>query len=229
MSDFEVSAEKRTDTGKGAMRRLRSTGRVPGVMYGADEAPANITLNANELRKQLENEAFFSHIITVNLAGEAVQAVVKDLQRHPASYQVTHVDFLRVKATDEITMRVPLHFVNEDKAPGKRAGGQFSHLMNDVEITCLPANLPEYLDVDVAALDLGDSIHLSEITLPEGVSFAFDVTDPDHDHTVATVQMPQDLDMGEEEEGEELVSAAEVPTTAETEEEDEDGEDAKQD
>ena len=217
MNEFEVSAERRTETGKGAMRRLRRTGSVPGVLYGAGLEAENLTLPGNVLRKQLENEAFFSHILTISVGSEKVQAVVKALQRHPATFDVTHVDFQRVQATEELTMRVPLHFVNEKAAPGAKAGGVFSHLINDVEISCLPANLPEYIEVDVGTLDVGDSVHLSELTLPEGVSLTADVSDPDHDHTVATVQMPMELDTGEDlEEDEEL--SAEVPTTAEDEE-----------
>lgn len=214
MSDFEVNAETRSETGKSAMRRLRATGRVPGVVYGAGADPQNITVKGNELRKQLENEAFFSHILTVSIGGEKVQAVVKDMQRHPASMDVTHVDFLRVKATDELTMRVPLHFVNEEKAPGVKAGGVFSHMMNDVEINCLPANLPEYIEVDVGAMALGDNVHLSNLVLPEGVSLTLDVSDADHDHTVATLHMPAALDTGEEEEAGEALSP-DVPTTSE--------------
>ena len=219
MSEYEVSAEVRNETGKGAMRRLRATGWVPGVIYGAGKEPANIALKSNELRKQLENEAFFSHILTVTVGNEKQQAVLKDLQRNPANLQVSHVDFLRVSATDAITMRVPLHFANENVAPGRKAGGVFSHLMNDVEISCLPGDLPEYIEVDVAAMALGDALHLSQLVLPQGVTLTTDVSDPDHDHTLVTLAMPHDLDMGEEEgeEGAEETSA-EVPTVSEDEE-----------
>ena len=222
MSDFDVNAQARTETGKGPMRRLRATGMVPGVMYGAGRDPQNIVLKGNELRKQLENEAFFSHILTINVGSEKVQAVIKDMQRHPASSEVMHVDFLRVKATEALTMRVPLHFAGEDDAPGVTFGGVFSHLLNDVEISCLPANLPEYIEVDVAAMELGDSLHMSNLVMPEGVSLTVDVSDPDHDHTVVTLQKPMELDMGEDEDGE--VAAGEVPTTSEDGDGDADGE-----
>jgi len=223
MSEYEVSAEARIETGKGAMRRLRRTGRVPGVIYGAGKEPANISLKDNELRKQLENEAFFSHVLTVSVGPEKQQAVLKDLQRSPMTLAVTHVDFLRVSATDAITMRVPLHFTNEDSAPGRKAGGVFSHLMNDVEISCLPGDLPEYIAVDVVALEVGDALHLSELVLPQGVSLTIDVTDPNNDHTLVTLAMPHELDLGEDEEeeaGEE--PSAEVPRVAEDEASDDD-------
>jgi len=177
MNEYEVNAQVRDETGKGAMRRMRAQGHVPGVIYGAGKDPQRITVPGNELRRQLENEAFFSHILTVSVGGEKVQAVLKDLQRHPASYDVTHVDFLRVKATERLTMRVPLHFVNEDTAPGAKAGGVFNHLMNDVEISCLPADLPEYIDVDMGAMELGGSMLLSELQLPDGVSLTVDTSE----------------------------------------------------
>ena len=220
MNEFEVSADVRKEMGKGAMRRLRGQGRVPGIIYGAGKDPQNICMKGNELRKQLENEAFFSHILTVDVGGEKVQAVLKDLQRHPASFDVMHVDFLRVSATEALTMRVPLHFANEETAPGARVGGVFSHLFNDVEISCLPKDLPEYIEVDVGHMDVGDSLHLSELRLPEGVSLTVDVSDGDHDHTVVTLAMPHALDTGEEAEGEEEEElSAEVPTVSESEEE----------
>ena len=218
MSEYEVIAEARTETGKGAMRRLRAAGPVPGVIYGAGKDPANISVKGSDLRKQLENEAFFSHILTVAVGAKKEQAVLKALQRSPANLDVVHVDFLRVSARDAITMRVPLHFANEDSAPGRKAGGAFSHLMNDVEISCLPADLPEYIDVDVAAMDVGDSLHLSQLALPDGVSLTVDVSDPDHDHTVVTLTVPHALDLGEEAEAGEEEGSREVPTVAEDKE-----------
>jgi large subunit ribosomal protein L25 len=217
MSEYEVIAEARIENGKGAMRRLRAGGRVPGVIYGAGKEPANISVKGNDLRKQLENEAFFSHILTVSVGGKKEQAVLKALQRNPASLDVVHVDFLRVSAKDAITMRVPLHFANEDAAPGRRAGGVFSHLMNDLEISCLPGDLPEYIEVDVAAMEVGDSLHLSQLALPEGVALTVDVSNADHDHTVVTLAMPHALDVGEEAPAgeEEEERSAEVPTVAE--------------
>ena len=127
MNEFEVRAEAREERGKGAIRRLRRTGKVPGVIYGGDDPVQTISMRDNELRKQTSNEAFFSHILTVSLDGQKTQAVVKAKQRHPATYEITHVDFLRINAMETLTMRVPLHFINEEEAPGRKAGGVFSH------------------------------------------------------------------------------------------------------
>ena len=203
MSDFEVSAQTRTETGKGPVRRLRSRGLVPGIIYGAGRDPENISVQGNSLRKQLESEAFFSHILTVRVGGASTQAVLKDMQRDPGSYEVTHVDFLRVKATEQITMRVPLHFVNEETCPGARAGGLVNSLMTELEISCLPRDLPEFIDVDLASLEIGDSVHMSELVLPEGVTLASAIEDADHDQTVVAIQQADDLEVEPEEEGEE--------------------------
>lgn len=202
MNEYEVNARKREQTGKGAMRRMRRTGFIPGVLYGAGKDPENLLIEVRELRKQLENEAFFSHILNVKVDGQGTQAVLKALQRDPASYQVTHADFLRVKATEQITMRVPLHFMNEETCPGRKEGGVVNHLIVDLEINCLPKDLPEYIEVDIGALELGGSVHMSELVLPEGVSMATSIEAADHDHTVVAVQMPQALEV-EEAEGEE--------------------------
>lgn len=212
MNEFEVRAQSRNELGKGAMRRLRRTGGVPGVIYGGDDPVQAITLRDNELRKQTANEAFFSHILTVSLDGTKTQAVVKAMQRNPATYEITHVDFLRINAAEELTMRVPLHFLNEESAPGRKAGGVFSHLLNDLEITCLPRNLPEYIAVDLGALDIGDSVHLSNLVMPANVVMAHEILDADHDHTVATLQMPLVPTVDEEEE--EAAAAAEAADEA---------------
>jgi large subunit ribosomal protein L25 len=168
---FEVQAEARTDEGKGASRRLRHAGMVPAVVYGADKAPASIALNHNQFIRHLAEEAFYAHVLTLDVDGKKEQVLLKDLQRHPANdNKIIHADFLRVDANHEVHMTVQLHFVNEDAAPGVKAGGAVSHLFTEVEITCLPADLPEYIEVDLGALEMDGSIHLSELTLPKGVS-----------------------------------------------------------
>ncbi|MDH5357555.1 MAG: 50S ribosomal protein L25/general stress protein Ctc [Gammaproteobacteria bacterium] len=168
---FEVHAELRTDEGKGASRRLRHAGKIPAIMYGADKAPVSLTLDHNQFIRHLAEEAFYAHILTLVVDGKKNQVVLKDLQRHPAKdRKIMHADFLRVDAKHAMTMTVPLHFIGEDIAPGVKAGGAVSHLMTDVEISCLPKDLPEYIEVDLSALELDTSIHLSEITLPKGVS-----------------------------------------------------------
>ena len=168
---FEVQAELRTDGGKGASRRLRHAGNVPAIIYGGSDAPMSVAINHNRFLRHLEEEAFYAHILTLDVDGKKQQVVLKDLQRHPANdNKIMHADFLRIDADHAMTMTVQLHFLGEDVAHGVKGGGLVSHLMTDVEISCLPKDLPEYIEVDVSALDLDQSIHLSEITLPEGVT-----------------------------------------------------------
>jgi len=168
---FEVQAELRTDLGKGASRRLRHASKVPAIVYGSEEAPISVTLDHNQFLRHLAEDAFYSHILTLNVDGKKQQVVLKDLQRHPASdVKIMHADFLRVSANHALTMNVPLHFNGEEVAPGVKAGGLISHLMSEVEISCLPKNLPESIDVDVSKLAMDSTIHLSELVLPAGVT-----------------------------------------------------------
>ena len=208
MADFELSAEPRETDGKGAARRLRREGKIPAVLFGAGKDSTPIALDANTVRKQLENEAFFSHILDVKVNGTSTQAVLKDLQRDPATDRIIHMDLLRVSSTQQITMNVPLHFLNEDTCPGKKAGGVVSHLLVDVEISCLPKDLPEYLTVDMAAMEIGDSLHLSDIVMPEGVTLIALAHDPSHDQSVVSIQHSQKFEDEEElaAEGEELLA-----------------------
>ncbi|WP_177420167.1 50S ribosomal protein L25/general stress protein Ctc [endosymbiont of Lamellibrachia barhami] len=166
---FEINAQSRTDAGKGASRRLRHQGAVPGIIYGADKEPSMITMAHNELAHALENEAFYSHILDLKLDGKSEQVVIKDLQRHPAKPFIMHVDFQRVNMNEKLRMHAPLHFINEDSSPGAKMGGNFSHSLTDVEITCLPKDLPEFIEVDMADMEIGDSVHLSGLQLPDGV------------------------------------------------------------
>jgi large subunit ribosomal protein L25 len=168
---FEVQAELRTDEGKGASRRLRHAGKVPAIMYGGSDAPVSLTLDHNKFLRHLQEEAFYAHILTVVVDGKEQQVVLKDLQRHPASdVKIMHADFLRVDAKHAMTMTVRLHFIGDDVAPGVKDGGKVSHLMTDVEISCLPKDLPEFIAVDTSTLELDASIHLTELVLPEGVT-----------------------------------------------------------
>lgn len=168
---FEVQAELRTDLGKGASRRLRHASKVPAIVYGSDEAPISITVEHNKFLRHLAEDAFYSHILTLNVDGKKQQVVLKDLQRHPASdVKIMHADFLRVSANHALTMNVPLHFNGEDVSAGVKAGGLVAHLMSEVEISCLPKDLPESIDVDVSGLAMDETIHLSELVLPAGVT-----------------------------------------------------------
>lgn len=188
-NEFTIEATTRNDLGKGASRRLRRLeNRVPGILYGADKAPTPISVLGKDLSKSLESEAFYSHILTMTLDGSPIQVVLKDLQRHPAKNNPIHVDFQRIDATHKLHMHVPLHFLNEDKCVGvKTGGGIISHLMNEVEVVCLPKDLPEYLEVDVADLELGKSLHLSDIKLPSGVEIRALQMGADHDQPIVSV------------------------------------------
>ncbi len=168
---FEVQAELRTDAGKGASRRLRHAGKVPAIMYGGNDTPVSLTLDHNKFIRHLEESAFYAHILTLVVDGNKSKVVLKDLQRHPASdVKIIHADFLRIDAKQVMTMTVQLHFIGGDVAPGVKQGGAISHLMSDVEIACLPKDLPEYIELDISELELDASIHLSELILPEGVT-----------------------------------------------------------
>lgn len=167
---FELNAESRNDGGKGASRRLRRAGKVPAVLYGGGESPQMLALDHNPVMHSLENEAFYSHILSVNVDGRSVRAVLKDLQRHPYKPIIMHLDLQRVSETEKLRMHVPLHFIGEDKAPGvKQSGGVVSRLVSEVEVSCLPRHLPEYIEVDVTNLALNETVHLSGLPLPEGV------------------------------------------------------------
>ncbi len=168
--DFIVNAQPREVQGKGASRRLRRAGQVPAIVYGGHADPQNVQIDRFELDKHLEHESFYSHILTIKTPDGEQQAVLKDVQRHPAKPLILHVDFMRVVAGEQIKMHVPLHFMNEGGSPAKKAGGVIEHLANEIEIVCLPRQLPEYIEVDCANLELDASIHVSELTLPEGVT-----------------------------------------------------------
>jgi large subunit ribosomal protein L25 len=189
--DFNINAESRTDVGKGASRRLRHAGKVPGIIYGSGKDPVSFTVVHSDLMHHLEHEAFYSHILTVTIDGKAQKAVLKDLQRHPAKPRILHVDFLRVGANDTIHMQVPVHFINEEDSIGVKAGGLVSHLMTTIEITCKASDLPEYLQVDIADLDVGASLHLSDIDLPKGVAITALTHGADHDLPVVSIHAPR--------------------------------------
>jgi large subunit ribosomal protein L25 len=203
MSDaiFKLDAEVRNDFGKGASRRLRREDKVPAILYGSNKEPVAITLAHNKLLQAQDFEAFYSHVLTLNIAGKKVEALVKDMQRHPFKPKILHVDFLRVDKNVELTTNVPLHFINEDKADSiKVLGGHAEHHMNDVEITCLPANLPEYIEVDVLNVELEQTVHLSDLTFPEGVVSVELSKGEDHDLAVVTVKTAKGPSAEEEEE-----------------------------
>jgi len=184
---FELNAESRTDMGKGASRRLRHAGKVPAIIYGGDKDPEALTLSHNELLRNLEHEAFYSHILTINTGGSTTSAILRDLQRHPSKPVILHVDLQRVTADEELRTQVPVHFVGEDTCPGAKAGGLVMHEMTEVEIECLPKDPPEYIAVDMSAMDVGDTVHLSDLKVPEGVTLLELARGEDHDQVVASI------------------------------------------
>ena len=170
---FEINAQARTLQGSGASRRLRRAGKVPGIIYGGEAAPQAIEIDHNDLLINLKKEAFHASILSIVLDGKKQQVLLRDTQRHAFKPLILHVDFQRVDATHELHIKVPLHFVNEDTAPGvKLNNGLVNHVITEIDVQCLPKDLPEFIEVDVGELDVGASIHLSEIKLPKGVKLA---------------------------------------------------------
>ncbi|MEM8816311.1 MAG: 50S ribosomal protein L25/general stress protein Ctc [Pseudomonadota bacterium] len=188
--EFDLIAEQREDQGKGASRRLRREGKVPAIIYGAGRPPRSLAFDHNKVLKQLESESFYSSVLNIKVGEKSQAAILKDLQRHPAKNVILHMDFQRIVEDEEIRMNVPLHFIGEDAAPGvKTGGGSVSHLMTDVEVTCLPKHLPEYLEVDISALEVDDMLHLSDIKLPEGVEVPLLAQGPEHDQAIVSIHI----------------------------------------
>jgi len=185
----EIPAEIRTDQGKGASRRLRRASKVPAIVYGSTQEPASIQLDHNTAWLASQNEWFYSAILDLNLDGKTQKVLLRDMQRHPFRAQLLHLDFQRVDENKAIRIRVPLHFLNQEKSPaGKMAGVLISHAMTDVEISCLPKHLPEYISVDLTELKVGDIVHLSDLKLPEGVEMPELRLGKEHDSAVVTAQ-----------------------------------------
>jgi len=167
---FDLNAQPRQVQGTSASRRLRRSGKVPGIIYGGEAAPLMIEMDHNEIYLQLRKEAFHSAIINISVDGKKEQVLLRDYQAHAYKLRVHHVDFQRVDATHELHIKVPLHFVNEETAPGvKLSGGLVNHVMTELEIQCLAKDLPEFVEVDLGALKAGESIHVSQVKLPAGV------------------------------------------------------------
>jgi large subunit ribosomal protein L25 len=203
---FEIDAQAREGSGRADTRKLRRTGRVPAIVYGGGETPSAVTLDGNSLFHQMELEAFYTSILNLKFGSRTQPVVVKEVQRHPARTSVIHVDFQRVVADEEITLTVPIHFTGEAAAIGvKEQGGVIEHALTDVEISCLPAQLPEYLELDVSGLQLNEILHLSDIKYPEGVSST--QLAHGHDSPVVAIHPPR------REEAEAAVEAADEAVT----------------
>jgi len=190
--EIEVIAAKRELQGTGASRRLRHAGKVPGIVYGGNAAPVQIELDHNALYHALRKEAFHASVLTLNVDGAKESVLLRDSQWHPYKQQVLHVDFQRVDKTHKIHVKVPLHFLNADVAPGvKTGGGKVSHVMTEIDVTCLPGNLPEFIAVDMGSMELGHAIHVAELTLPEGVELVAHVL---HENpAVASITLPRGM------------------------------------
>jgi large subunit ribosomal protein L25 len=202
MSDqFELNAEVREDKGKGSSRRLRRLDNlVPAIIYGGSKDPQPLTLVSKDLEKALENEAFYSHVLTIKVGKSKEKAILKDLQRHPAKERVMHVDFLRIDDNVAIKMHVPIHFLNEDSCVGvKTEGGMIQHQATDIEVQCLPANIPSYIEVDMLEVIIGQIVHLSDVTLPENVTSVALSLGESHDLAIASVNAPKGGDEADDE------------------------------
>ena len=188
---YVLEAEARNDLGKGASRRLRRLGKVPAVLYGTGKEPTALSLEHTDLLHKLENEAFFSHILTVKLGGREESAIIKDLQRHPSKPIVMHMDLQRVSASEKIRVHVPLHFINAEQCPGVKEGGLVTHNLTEVEVSCYPKDLPEFIEADLAAMELDSIYHLTDIKLPAGVELVELLHGEDHDQPVASIHLPR--------------------------------------
>lgn len=197
-SSFVLEAELRTDMGRGNARRTRQDGKIPAILYGGDVAPVGLVFNHNKILKALENEATYSHILTLRFAGNDETAILKDIQRHPSRPIIMHMDFQRVSESQKVRVHVPIHFINQETSLGAKKGGVVVHNMVDVEVVCLPARLPEFIEVDMAKVEIGGSVHLSGLKLPGGVEIVELLHGADHDQVVAAIQSPRVSDVVDE-------------------------------
>ena len=225
-----LAASERQSEGKSANRNLRRSGYIPGVLYGGKEEPKKISIMEKDIVKATEIAGFATQILQINIEGKDVDVVVKEIQRHPATSRVLHADFMRVDPDSKITLVVPIRTLNDESCIGvKVSGGQVNHLINDIEISCLASNLPEYLEIDVQEMDVGDTVSLSEIKLPEGVEITILQQDEERDQAVVSVTETREMIIEEEEEELELEEGereegegeAEVEVTEGTEEDSE--------
>lgn len=187
-NSFVFNAQSRSRTGSSESRVLRREGKIPGVLYGGHQEPVYFSLMRNEVVKNLENEAVYSHVLTLNIDGKPENTVLKDLQRHPSKSSIMHMDFQRISSAEKIRVHVPIHFVGESVSVGVKRGGVVTHNFVDVEVNCLPDALPEYIEVDLSAVDLGDAVHLSDLKVPPGVELYALVHGGENDLVVASVQ-----------------------------------------
>jgi len=197
--DFDLIAEIREDRGKGASRRLRHQGLVPAIIYGAGRPARALTFQHSKVIRQLENESFYSSILNIQVNEKSQAAILKDIQRHPAKPLIMHMDFQRIVEDERIRMNVPIHYTNADEAVGvKEEGGSVSQLITDIEIICLPKDLPEYFEVDIQNLGLNEMLHISDIKLPEGVEIPVLAQGPEQDRPIVSIQFIKEVVIEEE-------------------------------
>ncbi len=207
VNQFNITAEVRADVGKGASRRLRHAGKFPAVVYGSTGEPRAVTLEQTVMAQHVAKESFYTSILTINVAGTEEKAIVKDMQWHPYKPLIMHMDLLRVDDSTVIKLNVPLHFINQDDAPGVKAGGVASHILTSVEVSCVATKIPDFLEVDAGSLNVGDSVHLSDLVLPEGVSIVELSHGEGHDQAVVTVVATRASHGAEDEEAEDAAAA----------------------
>jgi large subunit ribosomal protein L25 len=187
---IEINAKERKSKGTGASRRLRHEGTTPGILYGGVKDSISLEIDTKELFMQFRHEAFHASILTINLEGKKESVILRDFQMHPVRNNIQHIDFQRINENEKINVKVPFHFVNEDTAPGvKIEGGLVSHIMTEIDISCLPKDLPQYIEVDLGELAMGESIHLSEVTVSEGVELT-SLTD-ENDPAITSISKPK--------------------------------------
>jgi large subunit ribosomal protein L25 len=208
--ELDLIAEYREDTGKGSSRRLRHAGKVPAIIYGAGREPRALTFDHNALLRASENESFFSSVLNVKVGPNIRASILKDIQVHPAKRQIMHLDLQRIVEGEKIKMTVPIHYLNEETAAGvKTGGGAVAKLRTEVEVSCFPKDLPEYLQVDIEALELDEMLHLSDIKLPEGVDITDLVAEPPRDEAIVSVHVMRVAEEPEEVEGEDVAEGEE--------------------
>ncbi|MEL0629056.1 50S ribosomal protein L25/general stress protein Ctc [Psychromonas aquatilis] len=208
MSTITLVATNRTDLGKGASRRLRHSDQTPGVVYGAGKEPVSLTFEHKELMKVEKVEAFYSSVLNLEIDGVAEQVLLKDIQRHAFKERIQHLDLLRVDASQAITTTVPLHYLNEETAEAVKNGGVIAHLANELEVTCLPADLPAFIEVDIANVEIGETIHISNVVLPKGVESAELIKGEEHDLPLLAITAKKAV--VEEDEAEEAAAEADA-------------------
>ncbi len=212
---IELNAELRDDMGKGASRRLRHANKIPAIVYGAGKDPESLTLEQKDVQYQLKYEAFYTQVLELNIGGKKQDVLLRDLQHHPYKQSILHMDFQRVDAKKEVHVKVPLHFINEDVAPGvKTEGGAVNHVVSEVEIVCLPKDIPEFIEVDLGELHMGEIVHLSDLKMPAGVEVLALKQGEEHDSAIASIHVRKVV-----EEHEEVEAAPEAAEEAEPKEE----------